>query len=56
MTEDLNNKADTRRLAKKGVQCSSETLHFVSSSALTDSFVLRNLLLRQTPKRNWKGR
>jgi len=40
-----------RRLAKKRVQCLNEVLCFVSSSVLADSFVLRNPLLRQAPKR-----
>jgi len=40
-----------RRLAKKRVQCLNEALCFVSSSALADSLVLRNPLLRQAPKR-----
>jgi hypothetical protein len=40
-----------RRLAKKRVQCLIEALCFVSSSVLADSFVLRNPLLRQAPKR-----
>jgi len=40
-----------RRLAKKRVQCLNEALCFVSSSVLADSFVLRNPLLRQAPKR-----
>jgi len=39
------------RLAKKRVQCLNEALYFVSSSLLADSFVLRNPLLRQAPKR-----
>jgi hypothetical protein len=43
--------ADNRRLAKKRVQCLNEVLCFVSSSVLADSFVLRNQLLRQAPKR-----
>ncbi len=38
-------------LAKKRVQCLNEALCFVSSSVLADSFVLRNPLLRQAPKR-----
>jgi len=40
-----------RRLAKKRVQCLNEALCFGSSSALTDSFVLRNPLLRHAPNR-----
>ena len=40
-----------RRLAKKRDQCLIEALCFVSSSVLADSFVLRNPLLRQAPKR-----
>jgi hypothetical protein len=40
-----------RRLAKKRVQCLNEALCFVSSSVLADSLVLRNPLLRQSPKR-----
>jgi len=40
-----------RRLAKKRVQCLNEALCFVSSSVLAESFVLRNPLLRQAPKR-----
>jgi len=43
--------AANRRLAKKRVQCLNEVLCFVSSSVLADSFVLRNPLLRQAPKR-----
>jgi hypothetical protein len=43
--------AHNRRLAKKRVQCLNETLCFVLSSVLADSFVLRNPLLRQVPKR-----
>ena len=43
--------AGNRRLAKKRVQCLNEALCFVSSSVLADSFVLRNPLLRQAPKR-----
>jgi len=54
------NKAHThnRRLAKKRVQCLNEAFPmnrdkscFVSSSVLAESFVLRNPLLRQAPKR-----
>jgi len=40
-----------RRLAKKRVQCLNEALFFVSSSVLAYSYVLRNQLLRQAPKR-----
>ncbi len=40
-----------RRLAKKRVQCLNEVLHFVSSSMLSDSLVLRNPLLRQAANR-----
>ena len=40
-----------RRLAKKRAQCLNEALYFVSSSLQADSFVLRNPLLRQAPKR-----
>ena len=40
-----------RRLAKKRVQWLIEASRFVSSSLLADSFVLRNPLLRQAPKR-----
>jgi hypothetical protein len=40
-----------RRLAKKRVQCLNEALCFVSSSVPKESFVLRNPLLRQAPKR-----
>jgi hypothetical protein len=40
-----------RRLAKKRVPWLIEALCFVSSSVLADSFVLRNPLLRQAPKR-----
>lgn len=40
-----------RRLAKKRVQWLNEALCFVSSLVLADSFVLRNPLLRQAPKR-----
>jgi len=40
-----------RRLAKKRVQCLYEALCFVSSFVVADSFVLRNPLLRQAPKR-----
>ena len=36
---------------KKRVPCLNEVIYFVSSSLLADSFVLRNLLLRQAPKR-----
>jgi len=43
--------AYNRRLAKKRVECLNEALCFVSSSVLADSFVLRNPLLRQAPKR-----
>jgi hypothetical protein len=43
--------AGNRRLAKKRVQYLNEALCFVSSSVLADSFVLRNPLLRQAPKR-----
>jgi hypothetical protein len=43
--------AYNRRLAKKRVQCLIEALFFVSSLVLADSFVLRNPLLRQAPKR-----
>jgi hypothetical protein len=43
--------AGNRRLAKKRVQCLNEVLCFVSSSVQADSFVLRNPLLRQAPKR-----
>ena len=43
--------AGNRRLAKKRVQCLNEALCFVSNSVLADSFVLRNPLLRQAPKR-----
>jgi hypothetical protein len=43
--------AGNRRLAKKRVQCLNEALCFVSSSALADSLVLRNPLLRQAPNR-----
>jgi hypothetical protein len=44
-----------RRLAKKRVQCLNEALFFVSNSVLADSFVLRNPLLRQAPKRYGQG-
>lgn len=49
----LTNKSRTanRRLAKKLVQWLNEALCLVSSSVLADSFVLRNPLLRQEPKR-----
>jgi len=40
-----------RRLAKKRVQWLNEALCFVSSFLVADSFVLRNPLLRQAPKR-----
>ena len=40
-----------RRLAKKRIQYLNEALSFVSSLVLADSFVLRNPLLRQAPKR-----
>lgn len=43
--------AANKCLAKKQVQCLNETLCFVSSFILTNSFVLRNPLLRQAPKR-----
>jgi len=43
--------AGNRRLAKKRVQCLNEALCFLSSLVLADSFVLRNPLLRQAPKR-----
>jgi len=43
--------AGNRRLAKKRVQCLNEALCFASSSVLAGSFVLRNPLLRQAPKR-----
>jgi len=46
--------AHNRRLAKKRVQCLNAALCFVSSSVLADSFVLRNPLLRQAPKR-WRS-
>jgi len=39
--------AVNRRLAKKRVQCLYEALCFATSSALADSLVLRNPLLRQ---------
>jgi len=39
------------RLAKKRVQCLIQVLCFEPSSVLSDSFVLRNPLLRQAPKR-----
>ena len=47
------NKATTgnRRLAKKRVQCLNKALCFVSSSVVTDSFLLPNPLLRQAPNR-----
>ena len=45
-----------RRLAKKRVQFLNEALCFVSSSVLAESFVLRNPLLRQAPKRYKKPR
>ena len=44
-------RTDNRRLAKKRVQWLDEALCFLSSSVLADSFVLRNPLLRQAPKR-----
>ena len=44
-------RTDNRRLAKKRVQWLNEVLCFVSSLALAESFVLRNPLLRQAPKR-----
>src|SRR5690606_4273159 len=40
-----------RHLAKKRVQYLNEVWSFVSSLVLADSFVLRNPLLRQAPKR-----
>ena len=43
--------ATNRRLAKKRVQYLNEALCFVSSFGVADSLVLRNPLLRQTPKR-----
>jgi hypothetical protein len=43
--------AANRRLAKKRLQSLNEASYFVSSSVLADSFVLRNPLLRQAPKR-----
>jgi hypothetical protein len=51
LTTDRRSPAGNRRLAKKRVQCLNEALCFVSSSLLADSFVLRNPLLRQAPKR-----
>jgi len=51
MTLDRKITAANRRLAKKRIQCLNEALCFVSSSVLADSFVLRNPLLRQAPKR-----
>jgi hypothetical protein len=45
------NTVHNRRLAKKRVQWLNDALCFVSSSLLADSFVLRNPLLRQAPKR-----
>ncbi len=49
--EDRKARTANRRLAKKRVQCLNEALCFVSCSVLADSFVLRNPLLRQAPKR-----
>lgn len=46
--------AGNRRLAKKRVKCLNEGLYFASSSVLTESSVLRNPLLRQSPKRWWQ--
>ncbi len=43
--------ATNRRLAKKRVQCLIEALYFESSLVQKESFVLRNPLLRQAPKR-----
>ena len=43
--------ATNRRLAKKRVKYLNEALCFVSSSVLAESFLLRNPLLRQAPKR-----
>jgi len=43
--------ADNSTYKKLAVQWLNEALCFVSSSVLADSFVLRNPLLRQAPKR-----
>jgi len=51
VTQTKEKTGANRRLAKKRVQCLNEALCFVSSSVLADSFVLRNPLLRQAPKR-----
>ncbi len=50
-TTEKEGRRHNRRLAKKRVQCLNEALCFVSSSVLAESFVLRNPLLRQAPKR-----
>lgn len=50
-TDEKEARTANRRLAKKRVQWLNEALHFVSSSVLADSSVLRNPLLRQAPKR-----
>jgi hypothetical protein len=49
--QEIKQRPANRLLAKKRVQCLIETLYFVSSSVLASSYVLRNLLLRQAPKR-----
>jgi len=51
LQEEIKQRPANRRLAKKRIQCLIEALCFVSSSVLADSFVLRNPLLRQAPKR-----
>jgi hypothetical protein len=51
MNTTERNTTANRRLAKKRVQWLNKALFFVSSSMLADSFVLRNPLLRQAPKR-----
>ncbi|MEC5395921.1 hypothetical protein [Bergeyella sp. RCAD1439] len=50
-TTEKEGRRHNRRLAKKWIQCLNEALCFVSSSVLAESFVLRNPLLRQAPKR-----
>jgi len=51
LPDEEEHRTANRRLAKKRVHCLNEALFFVSSSVLADSFVLRNPLLRQAPKR-----
>jgi hypothetical protein len=42
LPEKVKRLTANRRLAKKRVQCLNEALCFVSSSVLTDSFLLQN--------------